>query len=104
MNNESTYNIFNALTYELIMWLCKFYPLKRKPWIRAILKNCLPDWAAFRAELAAKDIEQQAAEIVKKWAEEEPPNYEVIEQKPDGSKAQDLLGGAMEIRSKWRRD
>lgn len=104
MKEESTYNILNALIYELIVWLCRFYPLKRKPWIRLVLKNCLADWAAFRAELAIKDVDRQAQKIVKEWEAQEKPNYEFVEHEPDGSKAQDLLGGAMEIKSTWRRD
>ena len=104
MKEESTYNVLNALIYELIMWLCRFYPLKRKPWIRLVLKNCLTDWAAFRAELAIKDVDRQAQEIVKEWDAQEKPKYEIIEHEPDGSKAQNLLGGTMEIKSNWRRD
>ena len=41
---------------------------------------------------------------MKNWDEQEPPKFEVIEHEPDGSKAQELLGGAMEIKSTWRRD
>lgn len=104
MKEESTYNILNALIYELIIWLCRFYPLKRKPWVRLILKNCLADWAAFRAELVIKNVDQQAQKIVKEWGEQEKPGHELIEHAPDGSKAQELLGGAIEIKSTWRRD
>jgi hypothetical protein len=56
------YNKVNALVYELIVFLCKFYPLKRKPWIRRILDYCRPDWAAFRAEVAMRDVDKQVEE------------------------------------------
>ena len=51
-----------------------------------------------------QNVDQQAEELVKSWEKEEAPNYEYVEHEPDGSKAQDLLGGAMEIKSTWRRD
>lgn len=104
MKTESTYNLLNALIYELIIQLCRYYPLKQKQWVRLILKNCLPDWAAFRAELKIKKVDQQGTEILKEWDEKAGPNHEIIEHKPDGSEAQKLLGGTLEIRGKWQRD
>jgi hypothetical protein len=41
---------------------------------------------------------------MKNWDKQEPTKFEVIEHESDGSKAQELLGGAMEIKSTWRRD
>jgi hypothetical protein len=32
------------------------------------------------------------------------PQAQIIEHPPDGSKAQDLLGGTMEIRAPWLKD
>ena len=65
------YNKLNALIYELIIFLCRFYPLKRKPWIRRILDYCRPDWAAFRAEVAMKEVDKQVEDLHAQWDEEE---------------------------------
>lgn len=104
MKEESTYNVLNALIYELITWLCRFYPLKRKPWIRLILKNCLTDWAAFRAELAIKDVDRQVKDLHAAWEREEKERQKPVytELLPDGSRAQELLGGEMRLSSPWK--
>ena len=65
------YNKVNALVYELIVFLCKFYQLKRKPWIRRILDYCRPDWAAFRAEVAMRDVDKQVEGLHAQWDAEE---------------------------------
>ena len=68
------YNKFNAFTYELIIFLCRFYPLKRKPFIQKILDYCLDDWAAFRAEVAMKEVDEQVQNIQREWEQEEKAN------------------------------
>ena len=97
------YNKLNALIYELIIFLCRFYPLKRKPWIRRILDYCRPDWAAFRAEVAMKEVDKQIEDMQVKWAEEDKekqkPTY--LESKPDSSKAQAVLGGEIRLVAPW---
>ena len=96
-------NKLNALIYELIMFLCRFYPLKRKPWIRRILDYCLDDWAAFRAEVAIKEVDKQVDKVHEVWAAEEKQKQKPVysELPPDGSKAQDLLGGEMRLSAPW---
>ena len=100
------YNKTNALIYELIIFLCRFYPLKRKPWVRRILAYCRPDWAAFRAEVTMKDVDKQVGSLHAQWAEEEKIKQKPIytELPPDGSKAQELLGGEMRLTSPWMLD
>lgn len=97
------YNKFNAFTYELIVFLCRFYPLKRKPFIQKILDYCLDDWAAFRAEVAMRDVDKQVEDLHAQWDAEEKerqkPLYTDIP--PDGSKAQELLGGEMRLSAPW---
>ena len=97
------YNKFNALIYELIIFLCRFYPLKRKPWIRRVLDYCRPDWAAFRAEVAMKDVDKQVDKLHAAWdleeKEKQKPVYTELE--PDGSRAQELLGGEMRLSAPW---
>ena len=100
------YNKINALIYELITFLCRFYPLKRKPWIRQILDYCLEDWAAFRAEVAIKDVDKQVEALHAEWdKQEEIKRKPVYSELPsDGSKAQELLGGEMRLSAPWTVD
>jgi hypothetical protein len=100
------YNKTNALIYELIIFLCRFYPLKQKPWIRRILDYCRDDWAVFRAEVAMKEVDKQIEDMQTKWAEEDKEKQKPIytELPPDGSKAQELLGGEMRLTAPWMLD
>lgn len=97
------YNKVNALIYELIVFLCRFYPLKQKPWIRRILDYCRPDWTAFKAEVALGEVDKQLETLRTEWdvleKEKQKPVY--TELPPDGSKAQELLGGEMRLTSPW---
>lgn len=97
------YNKVNALIYELIIFLCRFYPLKQKPWIRRILDYCRPDWAAFRAEVAMREVDKQVENLHAEWDKQEKEKQKPIytELQPDGSKAQELLGGEMRLSAPW---
>jgi hypothetical protein len=46
------------------------------------------------------EVDAQVEDLHEQWDKEEPKPV-VIHHPPDGSKAQDLLGGAMEIKSPW---
>lgn len=99
------YNIWYAVLHELILELLDVWPaLKRKPWVGKVLDWTRPDWVLWKVEQTMLDVSKQAEKLVEQWEKEEPPKHEYIEHEPDGSKAQDLLGGAMEIKSTWRRD
>ena len=97
------YNKVNALIYEAIHFLCRFYPLRRKPWIQRILDYCRPDWAAFRAEVAMKEVDKQVEDLHAAWEREEKERQKPVytELPPDGSKAQELLGGEMRLSAPW---
>jgi hypothetical protein len=99
------YSELNAVIYELLIKLIEIWPkLKLNQWVRAALNWCRADWVEWRTEQTLKDADRQAQEILKYWEAQENNEYKVIQHEPDGSKAQDLLGGAMEIKSTWRRD
>jgi hypothetical protein len=97
------YNKFNAFAYELILFLCRFYPLKRNPFIQRILQYCLDDWCAFRAEIVMQEVDEQIADLHAAWDAEQKEKQKPIysESAPDGSKAQELLGGSMRLSSPW---
>ena len=118
------YNLLNAIVYGILRVLTEHWPdLKRNPWVTRALAYCLPDWVEWKTENTMKGVDRQEEEVTKEWQEQDNqkvvekfqevyPEAKVtvhdsntgavlIEHPPDGSKAQDLLGGAMEIRSPW---
>ena len=124
MIDTPKYNLLNAIVYEILRVLTEHWPdLKRNPWVTRALAYCFPDWVEWKTEKTLKGVDRQAEKITKEWQEQDNqkvvdkfqevyPEAKVtvhdsntgavlIEHPPDGSKAQDLLGGAMEIRSPW---
>jgi hypothetical protein len=91
-----------------------------------ILEWLWKHWVDGRVEMEISSVEKQAEEIKEQWKseenaeilerfQEENPDAKVtihdsdtgavlIEHKPDGSVAQDLLGGTIEIKSPWKRE
>jgi hypothetical protein len=91
--------------------------------VAQILEHCFQDWVQWKTESTMQDVDRQVEEIKETWKEQENqkivedfqeryPEAKVtlhdantgavlIEHPPDGSEAQSLLGGAMEIKSPW---
>lgn len=102
---NSDYNIINALIYELIIKLADHYKsLKNNTIVKLILAYCKDDWVLWKVELTLKDVDRQIENLHKEWDKQKPKLYTKIEHEPDGSTAQSLLGGAIEIKSNFRRD
>lgn len=118
------YSVLNAIAYEVCRLLIEDKPSRKDIYIISlILKHCLEDWVMWKTELTMSAVDAQAEELKKEWLEEENkaivekfqklfPDAQVsthdantgavlIEHPPDGSNAQSLLGGAMEIKSPW---
>lgn len=102
---SSEYNIWFALLYEVLYTLKdKFKNLRNNKIVKMILNYCRHDWVLWKVELTLKDVDKEAEQLKKYWEEQEPPKFLVVEHEPDGSKAQELLGGAIEIKSNFKRD
>lgn len=116
------YNALNALCYEICLILIDLRPgLKHNVWVQKVMAHCFVDWVEWKTEGTMKGVDRQVEEITKEWQAQDNQkvvekfqkvypeakvtvhNHEtgavLIEHPPDGSKAQELLGGAMEIRS-----
>jgi hypothetical protein len=87
------------------------------------MDHCFPDWVEWKTELTMKSVDKQTDDIREQWRREDNEKVRekfsnffsesevtthdentgavLIEHPPDGSKAQDLLGGTMEIKSPW---
>ena len=102
---SSNYNIWLALCYELLIKLGEHYKrLKTNHWVKLALRYCHEDWVLWKVENTLKSVDRDIEKIVEEWDKQAKLSHEYIEHEPDGSKAQSLLGGAMEIKSTWRRD
>ena len=118
-----SYNVLNAIVYDVLWRFCDSYPsLRSNTLVRMAMAHCFPDWVLWKTELIMKDVDRQTEELKELWRDEENeairekvsnffPDAKVtthneqgavlIEHPPDGSKAQELLGGSMEIKSPW---
>lgn len=102
---KSNYNFWFALTYELVQeFVQHFVSLRQNKIIKQILIYCKEDWVLWKTELTLKKIDLEVEQLKKDWEKEEPPKFLIIEHTPDGSKAQQLLGGEIEIKSTFKRE
>jgi hypothetical protein len=99
------YNIWYALSYEITNLLIDIDTRWGfNPWVRKIRDYCKPDWVEWKTESTMRNVDLQVEVIKEEWAKQKDEKYTkpiVIEYKPDESIAQDLLGGAMEIKAPW---
>jgi hypothetical protein len=105
--NGKAYRLWAALLHELMRLVGEERPsLRQRWWVKALLDHTRPDWVEWKTELAMREVEQQIVELHQLWEEEQPrqPQPVVTEAAADGSKAQQLLGGELRIRSPWIHD
>jgi len=118
-----TYNRWNVCVYLVLKWLIEKHPgLGFNPWVKLALANCFADWVLWKTKNTMASVDKQVEELHKHWDKEELqtilhtaqtlyPDAKVslhgesgavlIQHPPDGSEAQELLGGAMEIKAPW---
>jgi hypothetical protein len=66
------------------------------------IKYYYDDWVLWSTEQTMKSVDIQVEQIQQQWKEEDHSQDPVIiEYEPDGSEAQELLGGMMEIKAPW---
>ena len=102
------YNIWNAVAYEVTNFLIDIdtkWEMNR--WIKMIRTYCFYDWVEWKTERTMKSVDRQVEELQEEMEAEDKAKYVdpvVIEHEPDGSKAQELLGGTLEMRAPWVKD
>lgn len=121
------YNRYNVACYLICKWLIERRPsLALNPLIKQILENCFQDWVNWKTADTMDSVDRQVEQIQGQWKKED--NEEIvkkaqemfpeakvslhnentgavlIEHPSDGSMAQSLLGGAVEIRAPWTLD
>lgn len=95
----------NGIIYEITNILIEFDARWANHWlIKMIRSHCFLDWVEWKTEQTMAKVDRQIVEITKDWEVQDHDTYIkpiITEHKPDGSKAQDLLGGTLEISSPW---
>ena len=102
---KTKYNFWLAVSYEIVKALADQFPrLKRNRFVRLLLEYCKCDWIIWRIETALDSVDKQIEDIHKQWEAQEKSTREYYEIPPDGSTAQQLLGGEMGIRTTYTQD
>lgn len=100
-----SYNIWNAVAYEITNLLINHdVRWELNQWVQLVRKHCFLDWVEWKTERTMKSVDKQIGEIKEMMKNEDDAKYVtpiIIEHKPDGSRAQDLLGGTLEIKAPW---
>ena len=99
-----SYSRKNALVYQLTEFIEKFRPgFINRGWVKKIRDYCREDWADWRTSLVMKELDNQIEDLHVLWKIEEDEKNQPLysETSPDGSEAQELLGGEMRLTSPW---
>ncbi|MGA0983303.1 MAG: hypothetical protein ACO3ST_01240 [Burkholderiaceae bacterium] len=104
MSQARAYLLWAALAVEIYRQALDRRPsLARVTWLAKLMDGLMSHWIEWRTEKLLKDVDRQAQELQEKWAEEDRQAQRPVltELPPDGSKAQDLLGGEMRLQAPW---
>ncbi len=91
---------WKGLVVEIIRILWDHGYYQQNPWLQRVHDYWFDFWVDWKTQITMDDVDRQVEEIQKQWADEEPKPI-IAEHEPDGSKAQELLGGTMEIKAPW---
>ena len=102
------YNIWNAIAYEVTNLLIDFDSRwYSNQFVKLIRTHCFPDWVIWKTERTMERVDKQIEEIKEGWKRIDDEKYVkpiITEHKPDGSKAQELLGGTLQISAPWYKE
>jgi len=102
--SQRDYRIWAAVTHEVLRLWCDRRPsLRHNTIVKALLENTRPDWVQWKTAVAMREVDEWITEMHHQWDEEHAAAIApvITEAPPDGSKAQDLLGGELRIRAPW---
>lgn len=102
--SQRAYRIWAAVTHEVLRLLCeRRRGLRHNRIVAAILEYTRADWVEWKTAVAMREVDEWVEELHRQWDAEEAAAQKPIitELPPDGSKAQDLLGGELRIRAPW---
>jgi hypothetical protein len=91
---------WKGLVVEIIRILWDNGLYRQNPWLQRVHDYWFDYWVQFKTDSTMADVDRQIEELHKQWDEEESGPI-IVEHEPDGSKAQELLGGTLEIKAPW---
>ena len=96
------YSLINAICYEITNLLIQHNgKWASKKWVQMVRDNCLPDWVEWKTERTMERVDLEIEKVIEELDKEKYVKPTIIQHKSDGSKAQELLGGSMEIKNKF---
>ena len=97
------YKVWKAIAYEITQIIIQERPSLATNWIiKKIRENCLNDWIEYKTKTTMKNVDKQIEAFQDELDLISFKNsYLIIEHPSDGSRAQELLGGPLEIKSAW---
>lgn len=102
------YNIWNAIAYEVTNLLIDFDSRwYNNQFVKLIRTHCFSDWVIWKTERTMDRVDKQIEEIKEGWKRIDDEKYVkpiITEHKPDGSRAQELLGGTLQISAPWYKE
>lgn len=99
--------LINALAYELgLLFSAKYPNIRLNPWFQRMMHHCEPDWVRWKTGKTMQEVDEQISALHAEWTAAETKKLEPVytELPPDGSKAQELLGGEMRLSAPWKTD
>jgi hypothetical protein len=100
-----SYNIWNAVAYEITNILIDMnVRIEQNPFVKSIRTYCFYDWVEWKTDRTLQKVDKQINDIQLQAKSEDNIKYVkpiIIEHPSDGSNAQDLLGGTLEIKAPW---
>lgn len=91
---------WQGLAVEIIRILWDHGHYRQNPWFQRVHDYWYDYWVQYKTDATMRDVDRQVEEIQQYWEAEEAKPV-IIEHKPDNSKAQELLGGTIEIKAPW---
>jgi hypothetical protein len=91
---------WRGLVVEIIRILWDNGKYRNNALLQKIHANWFDYWVQYKTDNTMRDVDRQVEAIQQEWAKEEPKPI-IVEHAPDGSRAQELLGGTLEIRAPW---
>lgn len=101
----TTYRLWFALSYEVTNILINNdtkWEVNR--WVRLVRAHSFIDWVEWKTERSMEILDEQIEDIRLALEAEDRKQYIdpiIIHHAPDGSRAQELLGGEIQIKAPW---
>lgn len=98
------YSIWKAVSYEVTNILIDFdTKWEQNFWVKKVREHCFMHWVEWKTDRTMEQIDREIEDFHSEADYQMQLNIKrkIIEHEPNGSEAQELLGGAIQIKSAW---